>query len=297
MCSKVIEIYLDSCVQIRRRVYNRRKKKLKNTIAQTIDRAIKFGEDNAFDIYYHSNLYLNSSILSGGKVNEDDSSESYSEESSKEYNPFKTNMNNLGNIGSFGGFNNMPQINVNNNLARASIDQNKFLSPLNFNKNMGGNKRESNTGIMPFQQRGSIKKTAKGDFDLGEQSVALNLLKKIYSSITNNEKIAEEPIQNTMLFDNDEIMNLDVGKNFKYYFPKNNLDCILENVASNQKNATHTAALVDEKATKRKKKKIEDLTLTKKYVRNKERGKGLDGTFIRKVFDGYQNTVEQDQKN
>lgn len=299
MSKKVIEIYLDSCIQIRRRVYNRKKIKFKNTFALTIERAIKYSDDNAFDLYYHSNLYLNSSILSGGRVNEDESSETYSEESSKEYNPFKSNMNNLGNIGGFG---NMPQIIINSNLTRASIDQNKLLSPLNLVKNVGGNKRESNagnSGIMSIQQRGSIKKTLRNDFDLGEQSVALNLIKKIYSSVTNNGKIAEEPIQNSMIFDNDEFMNLDVGKNFKYYFPKNNLDCILESFALNQKNvANQLEATLEEKTTKRKKKKNEYSAHPIKYARNKERGRGLNGTFIRKEFDGSnKKTADKKEEN
>lgn len=42
----------------------------------------------------------------------------------------------------------------------------------------GGNKRESNDGIMSMLQRGLIKKMMKENIDLGEQSVGLNLLKK-----------------------------------------------------------------------------------------------------------------------
>lgn len=59
-----------------------------------------------------------------------------------------------------------------------------------------------------------------------------------------------------MSCDNDEIMNLDVGKNFKYYFPKNNLDCILESLASEQKNVIHIKTITDEKSAKRKSRRM-----------------------------------------
>ena len=123
----------------------------------------------------------------------------------------------------------------------------------------------------------------------------INFLRRISSVIRggpitiNNE---DENFGSLILDDVDEMLNFEAGKNFKYYFPENNPEAILESLKLSKMNPTT-------KENKTKKKRRTKNERHQSYVRVKEvKDRSFLATFMRKVVKhpSNQNDEEEEKK-
>ncbi len=158
-----------------------------------------------------------------------------------------------------------------------------------------GGKRESNAlNVFNFNQRGSIKKQQRKNsnvelenLDLASiegQSPGFNLLKTIYAHIKNSNNKGDESLPGSMVLgENEDIMiKFEIGKNYKEYFPQNNLEAVLESFKP--KKLVPPLRIISKKRKKQSSQETDVNVKVNNFMRGGERSKPFLANFMKKML-------------
>lgn len=172
-----------------------------------------------------------------------------------------------------------------------------------------GGKRESSNvsnayNVFNFNQRTSIKKPRKNSNAEMEncdpvapegQNPGLNLLKNIYALIKNPNQKGEDSAPGSMIVssENDDVMlNFEIGKNYKEYFPQNNLETVLESFKP--KKFEPSQRVISKK--RKKQLKPETNVMVKNFMRAGARSKPFLANFMKMILSTHENNTVEERK-
>ena len=126
------------------------------------------------------------------------------------------------------------------------------------------------------------------------QNSGLNLLKSIYALIKNPNNKEEESVPGSMVLnENEDIMtNFEIGKNYKEYFPHNNLEAVLETFK--RKKFQPPKKLISEKRKKHSGPETDINVKVNNFMRGGTRNKPFLFNFMRKIVSSHEDKITEE---